>query len=101
MEQIHRLGLGHSAVIARNGEVGGVDFDSLIERLLLFDGYVLRTVRLKEIPFLVRGLGYDQTLELLNSGLIQLQCEVTQIGSERDLELKKLKKPTFSLIWIE
>ena len=73
----------------------------MIERLLLFDGYVLRTVRFKEIPFLVKGLGYDQTLELLDSGLIQFRCEVTQIGSERDAELKKLKKPTFSLIWIE
>ena len=101
MDEMQRRVLGNSAVFARNGEMVGIDFDTLIERLLLFDGYILRTVRFKEIPFLVRGIGYDQTLQLLDSGLIQIRCEVTQIGSEREAELKKLKKPTFSLIWIE
>lgn len=93
--------IGHSLQFARNGEPNGIDFDTLIQRLLLFDGYVLRTVRFKEIPFLVRGLGYDQTLEVLASGLIEIRCEVTQIGSERDAELKSWKQPTFSLVWIE
>ena len=101
MTSIQRRLIGHSALFNRNGEVSGVGFDTLIERLLLFDGYVLKTVRFKEIPYLVRGLGYDDTLELLDSGLIQLRCEVTQIGSERDLALKRIRKPTFSLIWIE
>ena len=93
--------IGDSLQFARNGEPTGINFDTLIQRLLLFDGYVLRTVRFKEVPFLVRGLGYDETLEVLASGLIEIRCEVTQIGSERDAELKTRKRPTFSLIWIE
>lgn len=93
--------IGHSLQFARNGQPNSIDFDTLVQRLLLFDGYVLRTVRFKEIPFLVRGLGYDQTLEVLASGLLEIRCEVTQIGSERDAELKTWKQPTFSLVWIE
>ena len=93
--------IGQSLQFARNGQPYGIDFDALIQRLLFFDGYVLRSVRFKEIPFLVRGLGYDQTLEVLASGLIEIRCEVTQIGSERDAEFKTWKQPTFSLVWIE
>lgn len=101
VENIQRRVIGHSLQFARNGQPSGIDFDALIQRLLLFDGYVIRTVRFKEIPFLVRGLGYEQTLEVLASGLIEIRCEVTQIGSERDVELKTWKQPTFSLVWIE
>jgi len=101
MNQLQRRVLGSSVTLARSGQVNGIDFDTLVQRLLLFDCYVLRTVRFKEVPYLIRALGYDQTLELLHSGLIQVRCEVTQIASERDAELKRLRKPTFSLIWIE
>jgi hypothetical protein len=98
---IQRRVLGSSVIVAPNGTISGLDFEGLIERLLLFDGYVMRTVRFKEVPHLLRVLGYDQTLELLNSGLIEIRCEVMMIGSERDAELKRLQKPTFSLIWIQ
>ena len=61
----------------------------------------MRTVRFKEVPYLLQVLGYNQTLELLNSGLIEIRCDVMHIGSEREAELKKLQKPTFFLIWVQ
>ena len=98
---IQRRILGSSVVVGRNGAIIGVDFEGLIDRFLLFDGYVMRTVRFKEVPHLLKGLGYDQTLELLISGLLEIRCEVMQIASEREAELRKLQRPTFSLIWIQ
>lgn len=103
MSQVNmqRRVLGSSAIVGRNGEISGIDFDLLIHRLLLFDGYVLRTVRFKELPYLLEALGYDQTLELLKCGLLEIRCEVMQIGSARDEELKRLNRLTFDLIWIQ
>lgn len=98
---IQRRILGSSVVVGRNGTISGLDFEGLIERLLLFDGYVMRTSRFKEIPYMLEAFGYDQTLELLKSGLIEIYCDVLQIGSHQDTELRKLQKPTFSLIWIQ
>jgi hypothetical protein len=98
---IQRRIIGQSVVLGRNGQVSGVDVDALVHRLLLFDGYVLRTVRFKEVPFLIKAFGYDQTIELLKSGLIEIRCEVHQIGSQRDAELKRRPKPEFCLVWVE
>jgi len=93
--------IGQSLILARNGQFSGIDIDTLIHRLLLFDGYVLRTSRFIEIRFLVEMIGYDQTLELLRSGLLEIRCEVHQIASQRDAELRQHARPTFSLVWIE
>lgn len=98
---IQRRVIGSSVVVGRNGEITGLDLDLLIQRLLLFDGYVLRTTRFKEVPYLVQAFGYDQTLELLTCGLLEIRCEVTQMGSRRDEELKRLNRLAFDLIWIE
>ena len=98
---IQRRVIGQSIVLGRNGQASGIDVDALIHRLLLFDGYVLRTVRFKEVPFLIKAFGYDQTIELLNSGLIEIRCEVHQIASQRDAELKRRPKPEFCLVWVE
>jgi hypothetical protein len=45
---------------------------------LLFDTYVLYSVRLKEIPELVRRFGYEGTLALLGSGALGIRCECAQ-----------------------
>jgi hypothetical protein len=47
----------------------------LVERLLLFDHVILDSLRLKEVPELVRLFGYDETMELLNSGIMSMRCE--------------------------
>lgn len=55
-----------------------MDVESFVRRLLLFDTYILYSVRLKEIPDLVRHFGYEGTLALLGSGALEIRCECAQ-----------------------
>jgi hypothetical protein len=77
--------------------------EELVERLLLFDHVILDSLRLKEVPELVRLFGYDETMELLNSGIISIRCEpFASFGSVRravgalESRRKKGKLPLFS-----
>lgn len=79
MELGRRL-IGASAIISSTGEVTGVDLDGLVRRLLLFDKYILVSVRLKEFPLLARRLGYEQLRDLLSSNLIEIRCECVQLA---------------------
>jgi hypothetical protein len=78
--EIGRRLIGASAIISPAGEVTGVDLDGLVRRLLLFDKYVLASVRLKEFPLLAIRLGYGQLRELLSSNLIDIRCECFQLA---------------------
>jgi hypothetical protein len=75
--------LGQSAIISRSHDAKdvevAVDVDGLIRRLLLFETYVLYSVRLKEIPALVPYLGYEGLHHLLTSGALEIRCECTQL----------------------
>jgi hypothetical protein len=67
-------------VAIRSGtQVSGVDLGTLLRRLLLFDTVVLRSVRLREVPFLVRAFGKTGFLQLINSGVLKISCEFTSI----------------------
>jgi hypothetical protein len=55
--------------------VTGVDLDALVRRLLLFDRVVIRSVGLREVPFLARSFGKQGLLRLQESGLLQISCE--------------------------
>lgn len=57
-----------------------VDVDGLVRRLLLFDTYILYSVRLKEIPALVPTLGYEGLHQLLSSGALEIRCECAQFA---------------------
>lgn len=78
---IRRRLLGPSAIISHSGDSPdiNVDVDGFIRRLLLFDTYVLYSVRLKEIPALVPWLGYDGLCQLLSSGALEIRCECAQL----------------------
>src|ERR1700692_2054528 len=58
-------------------EVSGVDVDTLLRRLLLFDSVVIKSVRLREVPYLIRAFGVSGFLSLLNSGVLKVSCEFT------------------------
>jgi hypothetical protein len=83
LEMTRRL-LGSSAIVSVNpsgGDVGvALDVAGFVRRLLLFDTYVLYSVRLKEIPELVRHFGYEGTMELLSSGALEIRCECAQFA---------------------
>lgn len=73
--------------------VTGVDIEGLLRRLLLFDSVTIKSVRLRELPHLVRAFGTDGLLRLLNSEILKLSCEFTALileikqNGERSLPL--------------
>ncbi len=70
--------LGEVAIHTR-GQVLGVDLGSLVRRLLLFDTVVVQSVRLREIPFLVRSLGQSGFVQLFSTGVLKISCEFRAI----------------------
>ena len=53
-----------------------LDLQSLINKLLLFNKFILYFPELKEIPYLVEAFGFDGTLALLSSGALKISCEL-------------------------
>jgi len=69
-------------IATRSGEhVTGIQLGSLVQRLLLFDRVVLRSYRLREMPFLVRAFGISGFRELLNLGILKIACPFTTVIS--------------------
>ena len=83
MEITRRL-LGSSAIVYQEPAARDIsvklDVEGFIRRLLLFDTYVLYSVRLKEIAELVRHFGYEGTVALLNSGALEIRCDCAQFA---------------------
>lgn len=67
-----------------------VDVGAFVERLLLFDTYILQSRNLQEVPHLIRRFGLDSLVRLLESGAVQLSPEkvavslVERQGERRD-----------------
>jgi hypothetical protein len=78
--QIEKRLIGTSAICSANGEVTDIDLEELVRRFLLFDKYVLTSVRLKEFPILAKLLGYERLRDLLSANLLETRCECFQIG---------------------
>jgi hypothetical protein len=57
-----------------------VDYGALLRRLILFDSYILQSIRLKEIPYLVKLFGFDGLIDLLNSGALKIYCDAVTTG---------------------
>jgi hypothetical protein len=74
--------LGSSAVVRVEPEARDItvslDVENFIHRLLLFDTYILYSIRLKEIAQFVHHFGYSGTFALLSSGALEIRCECTQ-----------------------
>jgi hypothetical protein len=77
---IYRRLLGISAITDEAHTVAGVDLNGIIRRLILFDTYILKSIQLKEVPFLITELGFNETMQLLESPALEIQCEVMTVG---------------------
>jgi hypothetical protein len=77
--EINRRLIGVSAVLSVEQKVTDVDISGLIRRLLLFDKYVLVSIRLQEFPLLVKYLGFEGLRDLLSAKLIEVRCECLQL----------------------
>ena len=95
LNKIKNVGIEmNNNIIASNGifstqEKFEFDADSFIQRLLLFDNFILESVRLKEIPFLIDLMGHDGVMQLLEADFFQIRCEARTIGQVGQLYLRK------------
>ncbi len=70
---------------------------ALLRRLLLFDTYILQTIRFTEFVPLVRILGVSHVTALLNSGSLQLELDPNQIVSSGQSGEPVRNKPSLPL----
>jgi hypothetical protein len=104
MANIGKRLMGASAITATDGTVADVDIDGIVRRLLLFDKYVLASVRLLEFPHLLRHLGYAGLRDLISANLIEVRCECAQIAQvgQSGLRGDKILPPyTYRFNWID
>jgi len=96
--------LGVSAIAEPTGAVTGFDMSGLVRRLLLFDKYIVVSIRLLEFRHLAQHLGYARTRDLLGSGLIEIRNEcvqMTEVGTSGLFGSPKLPPMHFQFNWID
>ncbi|KAM3102569.1 hypothetical protein ACKFKF_04250 [Phormidesmis sp. 146-12] len=74
---------GLCSKIYLNGEGNFFDLQSLVNKLLLFDTFILYSPNLREIAYLVKAFGFEGTLALLSSDALRISCELritAQVG---------------------
>jgi hypothetical protein len=75
---VRRKVLGEVAL--REGTVvSGVDLAALVRRLILFDDVIVKSVGLRELPFLVRAFGKSGLITALDSGILHFSSEFTYL----------------------
>jgi hypothetical protein len=57
-----------------------VDVTAILESLLLFNSYILQSARLTELPVLIRQVGFDNMLLLLESNSFNIHCDATVLA---------------------
>jgi hypothetical protein len=84
----------HGPCSIRLPTMDDVDFDVglFFRRLLLFDTYLMHTIRLMEFPHLVRMVGYEGVIDILNSGVLKIDCDATILAEISHLTATKSKK---------
>jgi hypothetical protein len=72
-----------------------IDLGALIRRLILFDKYILDSIRFKEFPYFIRTFGYNGTIALLESGLVDIAYGIDKspanLGQHAELRLSRGK----------
>ncbi len=87
------------AIVDAGGSVSA-DIPALLNRLLIFKNYYLQSIRLREFASLVRTLGLDNVILLLDSGALKIDLNPTQFGQsgQTDPQLGIREKPSLPLL---
>lgn len=64
--------IGPCAKLIRKLDDVELDFGAFLHRLILFDTYIMRSNRFREIPHLVKIFGYEGLLAILKSGALKI-----------------------------
>jgi hypothetical protein len=57
-----------------------VDLDAFVQRLLLFDTYVLQSAHMLEVPALASLFGIGGLVTVLKAGALRVQCDAVAMG---------------------
>ncbi|TYB95351.1 MAG: hypothetical protein FXF54_04720 [Kosmotoga sp.] len=86
-----RENLFNSCAEKKNGKVD-VDEGYILESLLLFDNYILQSIRLEELPTLVKLFDYEGLIHLLNKGILKIFYDALTIGQTGQLSILNSRK---------
>jgi hypothetical protein len=76
--------IGPCAIVDEEDRIE-VDIGALVRRLILFERYTLRTIRLREVPALVRAFGEGGLRALLADGCLDIFCEALTMAQSSPL----------------
>lgn len=79
--------IGRCAILDSKNDLVKVDLTGFVRRLVLFDRFILESVRLKELPFLLNVFGYDGFTALIQSGAFTIHCDAFTIGQTGQLKV--------------
>jgi len=80
-----------AAVIGADNELLAVDLGAIVRRLLLFEEYILESVRLQEFPALVELLGPEAVIDLLDSRALRVSATAWTTAEVGKTDLQKGK----------
>jgi hypothetical protein len=69
------------------GEPVSVNLAAFVLRLILFDQYIVQSIRFQEFPDLIRTFGLPAVRDLLASQAIKIRCEAVAIGQTGQVKL--------------
>lgn len=81
--------IGRCAILDSKNDLVTVDLTGLVRRLVLFDKFILESVRLKELPFLLNVFGYDGFIALIQCGDFTIHCDAFTIGQTGQAKVLK------------
>lgn len=64
---------------------------NLLENMIMFDCFIIDSIRLKELPALIRIFGFENLRELIKSGYIRINCQAVTTGQIGQLSLEGRK----------
>jgi len=84
--------LSRCATFSGNSEIPNVDVGAVARRLLLFDTYILESVRMSEMPRLIQAFGPSGLTTLLDAGVLRVQCQAVSIADVGQSTLKEKRR---------
>lgn len=81
----------HGPCGTRKNTLEDIDFnaDLFFRRILLFDAFFLKTMRLWEFPHLIRLIGYEAVIQILNNSILKIDCNTSAIAECSVLKANK------------
>ena len=90
----HKNFIGHATKVIEGTESQFIDIGEILTNLLLFEKYTLHSIRLREIPELVKAFGVEDTIQLIKSNSFEIYLDsatTAQTGQTTILKSREQK----------